>query len=213
MHTRSKDPTGELMMPFNPLQFVKRRLGFRSTADGAFSGALEVAREISDIPTYRPSLPALVAELTRARRYERPLAIVVLELERECFIEQGSRVAGKNGNGNGADRVALARTAQVVSFILGSILRGTLRESDIAAYAATEDRYVILLAESDQVRAQNTVQRLHELFQRRAHAHFRAGIAEFPADGVTLGELVSSAQREWRHRSVQVSELSRPAIP
>ena len=58
-------------MAFNPFRFLGRQFGSRYTAEDALGRIAALARQISDIPTYRSSLPVLAAELTRARRYER----------------------------------------------------------------------------------------------------------------------------------------------
>lgn len=157
----------------------------------------------TDIPTFRRSIPDLARELARARRYQRPLAIVVLGLGNGEISEPISSLTGEGGNGNSAsDMQSLAHSTQLVSILLGSLFRNVMRESDIVTYSATEDRYVILLAESNEEQARQAVQRLDMLFNKRTLAHLRAGIAEFPSGALTLEDLVSHAQRAWKERPV-----------
>jgi len=155
------------------------------------------------IPSFRRSLPEFGRELARARRAQRPLAVVVLSLGRDLLLEQELRSAAAGGNGSVASRMQLLkRTTHLVSLVLGAILRDALRESDIVTYGAADDRYVILLTDTNVVQAQQAVQRLSELFYQRTFSYLRAGIAEFPADGLTLEDLVSSAQVAWDKRPV-----------
>lgn len=194
-------------MLFKPLQFLADlRRGRRSTED-VFRHVASQLQRTADISAFRQSIPALTAEMARARRYKRPLAVVMLGLANDSLPEHVYRLVGENGNDNGDGKKILSRTTQLVSFVLGFILRDALRESDIATYSAADDRYILMLAESTRAQAQETVQRLNGLFYQRVYAHLRAGIAEFPDDGLTLDELVSGAQQEWHQRPVAVTEI------
>lgn len=201
-------------MSFNPFQFLAGLRRRQLDPEDAVGRVVSlVVRRSADIPAFRRSLPALMAEMARARRYQRPLTVVLLGLENGRLPEHVYHLVGDNGTDNGTSRQILSRTTQLVSFVLGSILRDTLRESDIAAYHATEDRYILLLTESTRAQARDTVQRLNQLFHPRVHTALRAGIAEFPIDGLTLDELISSAQQEWHQTPVPVTEIPvvRPA--
>ena len=115
-------------------------------AEAAFVRAASLASKTAGISLFRHSLPELTQEVARARRYQRPLSIVVLGMERDQLSEYMSSLFGHGGNGNGAyrDRL-LVRAAQLVTVVLGPVLRDVLRETDIVTYLAAEDRYVILL--------------------------------------------------------------------
>lgn len=196
-------------MGFNPFQFLTRQFGSRSTAGGALGRTMALVQKTANLPAYRASLPELAAELARARRYHRPLAVVVLELEREGLVEPFSHLV--SGNGNGIDRKVLTHTTQIVSFVLASVLRDTLRESDIATFLPATGRHVLLLAESGMEEARNTVHRLNDLFYRRMAARFRAGIAQFPADGLTLDKLVAQAQQQWQQETAPLAQVEMAA--
>ncbi len=195
-------------MSFNPFQFLAGLRRRPSDPEDAVGRVVSLVRRSADIPAFRRSLPALSAEMARARRYQRPLTVLILGLENGRLPEHLYNLVGGNGDDNGTGRQILSRTTQLVSFVLGTILRDTLRESDIATYHATEDRYVLLLTESTRAQARDTVQRLNQLFHRRVHTDLRAGIAEFPIDGLTLDELISSAQQEWHQTPVPVTEIA-----
>jgi len=194
-------------MSFNPFQFLAGLRRRQPDTEDAVGRVVSLVRRSADIPAFRRSLPALTAEMARARRYRRPLVVVMLGLENDRLPEHIHKLAGENGSDNGTGRQILSRTTQLVSFVLGSILRDTLRESDITTYHATEDRYILLLTESTRAQARDTVQRLNQLFHRRVYTDLRAGIAEFPIDGLTLDELIGSAQQEWHQTPVPVTEI------
>lgn len=195
-------------MSFNPFQFLASLRRRQLDTEDAVGRVVSLVRRSADIPSFRRSLPALTAEMARARRYGRPLAVVMLGLENDRLPEHIYNLVSDNGNDNGTGRQILSRTTQLVSFVLGSILRDTLRESDIAAYHAAEDRYVLLLTESTRAQARDTVQRLNQLFHRRVHTDLRAGIAEFPIDGPTFDELIRRAQQEWHQTPVPMTEIA-----
>jgi GGDEF domain-containing protein len=186
-------------MRFAPLQFFTGLFRRRNETEYAIARAASLVLRTANIPSFRRSLPELAAELARARRYQRPLAVVMLGLENDRLPEHILDL-GQDGNGNAAEKQILTRTKQIVSFVLASILRDALRDSDIATYFAADDRYVLVLTESNRARAMDTVQRLNDLFYQRVRAYLRAGIAEFPTDGLTLEDLVSNAQRSWHER-------------
>lgn len=194
-------------MSFKPFQFLADLRRGRQSTEDVFGRAASQVKRSTNISAFRQSVPALTAEMARARRYKRPLAVVMLGLADDSLPEHVYRLVGENGNDNGAGKQILSRTTQLVSFVLGFILRDTLRESDIATYSAADDRYILLLVESTRSQAQETVQRLNQLFYQRVYAHLRAGIAEFPDDGLTLDELVTGAQQEWRQTPVSVTEI------
>jgi GGDEF domain-containing protein len=164
-------------------------------AEAAFAHAASLASRTAGIPLFRHSLPELTQEVTRARRYQRPLSIMVLSMQPDQLSEYMSSLFGRGGNGNSANRDRLlARAAQLVTVVLGPVLRDVLRQTDIVTYMAAEDQYVILLPESDGAQAERVVERINEHFYTRTFAHLRAGIAAFPADGLTVEDLVARAQ-------------------
>ncbi|MBA2244401.1 MAG: hypothetical protein H0W11_05570 [Gemmatimonadetes bacterium] len=157
--------------------------------------ALDASRAL-DIPTYRQWLPRLEAELRRARRYERPLAVLVLSPE--IFgTESGS---GENGN-SALPVPLLLQTAHLVFFLLGSLLCDTMRESDIVTYAAEPHLYMIVLPEAGEAEARQAVRRLGVAFYDRVPVRLRAGIAEFPRDGLTIEDLFGRARNNWHECS------------
>jgi hypothetical protein len=94
-------------------------------------------------------------------------------------------------------------TSQVATIVFGSVLQEALRESDIVTYVVAHNQYAILLTESTKAQARRAIERLAALYNQRTLDHLRAGIAEFPADALTLEELIASAQSAWQEQPVR----------
>jgi hypothetical protein len=186
-----------------------RRLGGARWA----AGGTPLLAQLPTIPTFQELRPALDGELRRSRRYERPLAVLVVVPALDPLPSangNGSRAQGGNGShdshrsansaGEGANhQIADVATrplfwAQLRFLVLGSLLCGTLRESDVVSYAAELDEFVALLPECDGAAARQAVARLHGLYSSRVGIGLRAGIAVYPGDGLTLDDLLEHAR-------------------
>lgn len=199
---------------------LRRLGGERWTAGGS-----PLLAQLPMIPTFQELRPALDGELRRSRRYERPLAVLVVVPD----VEPLPTVNGNgSANGNGAANGTGARThggngahdpngagnggsggnggheinaivpvywAQLRFLMLGSLLCGTLRESDVVSYAAELHEFVALLPECTGAAARQAVERLHLVYSNRMAIGVRAGIAVYPADGLTLDDLLDHARR------------------
>ena len=183
------------------LSFLSPTRLTRSKAEATIADAAKVATRAAGVPTFRRSLPDLARELARARRYGRPLSVVVLSLGNGHLAEEVRRVNGNNGDST-ADVKLLTRTSQVASIVFGWVLQEALRESDTLSYFAADNRYVILMTESTHEQAHKAMERLSALYYQRTLDHLRAGIAQFPGDGLTLEDLVVSAQKAWHEKPV-----------
>lgn len=188
------------------------------------TGGASALAHLPAIPTFQELRPAIEGELRRSRRYERPLAVLVVTADVSVgSARKGTNGAGHHGNGangagvsNGAgvrhDEESDARSypppsapiasveqplhwAQLRVQLLGSVLCGTLRESDIVGYAVDVNEFVALLPECDDPAARRTLVRLDALYFDRIGIGLRAGLAVFPRDGLTLDDLVVHARR------------------
>jgi hypothetical protein len=119
----------------------------------------------------------LEAELARARRYERPLTVGVVALEPAEAAEPGP------------DRCA----APLALFLAGAAVREALRGSDLVTYDARHNHYVILFTESTKMQAVPAAKRVQALLYTRTSLRVRHGLAEFPADGLLLEDLITMA--------------------
>ncbi len=150
--------------------------------------------ELGAVPTYSSTLKHLVNELARVRRYQRPLTIVVLRLESDKLILDLKRsLVAEQGNGSVESYNQVMQTIQLVFSLVGSILKESLRESDIATYDVRNNQYIMMLPESNREQAELTITRLKKLLFKRTAGHLVAGIAEFPSDGLIMEDLVKCA--------------------
>jgi hypothetical protein len=112
---------------------------------------------------------------------------------------------GSSANGHENGHAAEDKVAEVPSIwtiyavqlrflLLGSLLCGTLRESDVVSYAAEYHEFIALLPECDVSAARQAVERLHKLYMGRTRTGVRAGLAAFPGNGLTLDTLVEHAR-------------------
>jgi hypothetical protein len=119
------------------------------------------------LPALADCQPFFEREMARARRYERPLGIVVHDFD------------------------------PVWEFApeLAHLLVQTLRITDLAALDATRKHVVVLLPETDRLQAETVAARLRRLIPPPTPIRPRVGTAVFPADALILDELVAVAAR------------------
>ena len=152
-----------------------------------------LAVQMMRVPDYHQSQTQFSQELIRARRYGRPLSVVVLMLD---------ETASDNG-GAGDSRT---RRIDLAFLLLGSVWRDATRKSDLVTWDPVLNRYVIALTETGKSEAQRLSNRLLQLSSQGSDIRFRAGFAEFPTDGLTVEDLVNVAL-------AQLEESSQPALP
>ena len=166
------------------LTFMRGRGLWGDPSEGN-DGELRQEVAILGIPTYRQALRGLHAELRRARRYQHPLTVVALS------------PAGLTLEPQDAERI---RAPHLSFYLLGSLLRDVLRETDVPTYSAEHHLYAVFMLETREAEAVSAVDRLRELFHGRTGARVRAGTAEFPRDGLTVDDLLSGARLAWEER-------------
>lgn len=146
--------------------------------------SLSLLIDALSIPHYRKALPGLNRELSRARRFQRPLTVLVIR------PLPGVALPG-SPSGNG---VPTAKPLNQLDFLLtGTILRDSIREIDMLVYDGLQHQYIILLPETTREGARHTVNRLLEMGGDRVRGKTTIGIAEFPADGLIIEDLLQNA--------------------
>jgi len=146
-------------------------------------------QKIVRMPTYRESAPALAAEIDRARRYQRPVSLAIVQFdEAPPGLDHHEALRG-DGGGNGLYPELL------VAMVLGAVIKDSLRTTDLLSYHVEGGCYVVLMPELNAAQAHLAAQRLNDLVLARIFAPIRVGIAQFPRDGWTLPELFSHAER------------------
>lgn len=145
----------------------------------------------------------LVAEFGRARRYEQTLSIVVVSA---VPIGDGEATARR------ADFLGVRRGPDVLPLLAGAGFREALRESDVLCYRPTDRLFVLGLPQTDTEAGRRAMERVGGLFRTRLRLELVVGVAEFPADGLTLEDLLEKARS--RAQSVRTAtERGRPQEP
>lgn len=136
----------------------------------------EVSRVLAgaSVPTFRRALPAMSAEMDRARRYDRPVALALIADARRT-----------HGDGLAA--------SGLITAVIASVLRDVVRETDIVTYAATLGRCLLMMPEIHAVEARRALCRVGDLCASRLMFPIRGGLSTFPYDGWTLEELIRHA--------------------
>ncbi|MGD0213377.1 MAG: GGDEF domain-containing protein [Terriglobales bacterium] len=145
-------------------------------------------------------------ELSRARRYGKPMTIAVLDADRfKSLNDTHGHLAG-----------------DLVLRNIGAILRDSFRQSDTAGRYGGEE-FVVILPETDIEAAQRKLESVRELVATapiaittrgvKAQVTISAGLASFPQDGEDAAELFAladermfQAKTEGRNRVVARSE-------
>jgi len=157
------------------------------------------------LPTFNELKPFFDREFRRARRYERPLSVLILSLEPPVAKAQtGFKLESAGESGSVQELVA----AQLRFFHIGALLRDALRETDLAGYIADTQEFVVLLPEIDLAGAEQTVRRINALLMKRLSIGLHSGAAEFPAGGLTLGDLVDNARSGLSSQPVTFLRMS-----
>ncbi len=150
--------------------------------------------EAGTILPYRSSLPQLASELARARRYQYPLTMLVLQLDIEQLMQKNRGLFSMKKTEPGFINLLL-------SFV-GSLLRASLRDIDIVSFDLAKTQYVVLLPETTLAKAERPVSRLNEMSLKQTGVSLLVGMAEFPTDGLIIEDLVSSAEGNCRRLSL-----------
>jgi diguanylate cyclase (GGDEF)-like protein len=152
-------------------------------------------------------------ELSRARRYGRPLTLAVVNADRFKALN--------DSYGHSAGDAVLRK--------FGTLLRETFRQSDTVARYGGEE-FVVLLPETDIETAWRKVESLRDLVAatpiafapngKNIQMTISAGLASFPEDGDETGvrfaaadERMFRAKREGRNRVVAAPEAIPSSVP
>lgn len=140
----------------------------------------------ASLPSYRDMLPQLQKELSRARRLERPLSVVV--------IRSGTPIKDANSCTDD-DLNGLNQSEFLLSGPIGPIFGRAFRDIDCATYDGTSKQYVIVLPETTKPQAIQLVKRLNRLLGEKLASRLAVGLSEFPSDALCLEDLVFFACR------------------
>jgi GGDEF domain-containing protein len=133
-------------------------------------------------------------ELTRSRRYDRPLGLVVIESESDD--RKIARQMLKSVQQDLMSRFTLARIGQIIS--------DRIRQTDLVL-RDHHGRFVILCPETDLESAILLGSRVAQDVEERTDFHVLWGVAAFPEDALTFDDLLLKA-RERLARSMPVEK-------
>ena len=186
------------MQMWPSLPFSIGRLLRGGDTDEPEDQAAELVTREAPVPEFRELLPHLRGELDRARRYQRPLSVLVVTPhpvgDDGAWPDTGGDA---NARSNGKKVLLETRLPHLASLLVGSILAGAVRQGDRVTYRTANDRFVVLLAEADREVARGAVRRIEGMMRERARLGMRVGIATFPEDGFTLSDLLGQASEQW----------------
>jgi hypothetical protein len=122
-------------------------------------------------------------EFTRSRRYHRPLALLLMEVDPEIHKENGQVL--KNIQSDIVNRFTSAR--------IGQIIDDRLRQTDLVL----RDRqwsYVIICPETDYASVLQLARRISQAVREKTGYSILWGIAAFPEEALTFEELMKKAR-------------------
>ena len=155
----------------------------------ASTGRRHAKNIATSLISFSQARPSLELGMEHARRLEYKLAILVIqELD-----PAESRMAAANDESNTREENEGHETRIVDVLRNTSLLRETLRMTDIAAYDEDRQIVVIMLPGIDNADAAHTMQRIRKQLHMEPGNGVQLGCAEFPGDGLLLDDLISSA--------------------
>jgi len=128
---------------------------------------------------------AIKVELTRSRRYNHPLTVLVLEPDPETLQASLQRTL-QEIRLNMAKRYANARLCQIVN--------EAARRTDLVLQQAKNGRFVILCPETEPDASTVLASRIQSLAHDNLGISIAWGAAAFPAEAVTFDELLQKAE-------------------
>ena len=145
--------------------------------------------EETGLPVYHNTLPILHKELSRMRRFERPLAVAVLQ-PNGIAADKPNAYSPQANNANGNDNKSISQ----VEFILcGLVFNNSIRDIDMLSYDTQKNQFIISLPETNKAQAHFTIERIKKLIGIRMAGQLAVGVAEFPDNGLILEDLIEHA--------------------
>lgn len=137
-------------------------------------------------------------ELTRSRRYRRPLSLVIIEAESGRQENPAEMLKGIQH-----DLLRRFTAARI-----GQIIDDSVRQTDLVA-RDHRGRFVVLCPETDLLSAGFLGQRISRVVKERTNLNILTGVAAFPEEALTFDDLLQKARERLNH-PVAVSEEQIP---
>ena len=140
---------------------------------------LAIIDELSGLFNYRYFLEALSSEVYRAKRYNRFLSLIVIDVNHFKIINDNK--GHEEGN-------------KLIKEIADILIKNTRKSNIVCRYGG--DEFVIILPETNYNDAKKLVLRLKEVIYKKIGISISLGIASFPKNGKTVKGLFNYADRE-----------------
>ena len=137
-------------------------------------------------------------ELTRSRRYHRPLSLFIIDTEPE--EQKRTREMLKSIQQDLMFRFTSARVGQIID--------DRIRQTDLVL-KDHRGRFIVLCPETDGANTSLLAVRIAKAVEERTDLHVLYGVVTFPEDALTFDELLQKA----RERLVAIASMSREQIP
>jgi GGDEF domain-containing protein len=137
-------------------------------------------------------------ELTRSRRYHRPLSVVIIQSEAD--IDLLSREAFKNIQQDLMSRFTSARVGQIID--------DRVRQTDLVL-RDYKGRFIVLCPETDFANASLLAQRIAQSIKERTSLRVLWGVAAFPEEALTFEDLLQKA----RERLTDATSIPTEVVP
>ncbi|HKJ39162.1 MAG TPA: diguanylate cyclase [Anaerolineales bacterium] len=134
-------------------------------------------------------------ELTRSRRYHRPLSVVLIESESDD--DKVTREMLKSIQHDLLSRFTLARVGQIID--------DRIRQTDLVLRDHT-GRFIILCPETDLDSARLLSKRIAQSVKERTELEIRCGVAAFPDEALTFDDLLHKARQRIAESALVKSE-------
>jgi GGDEF domain-containing protein len=123
-------------------------------------------------------------ELTRSRRYHRPLSVVMIQPESD--EEELTREAFKNIQHDLMSRFTSARVGQIID--------DRVRQTDLVL-RDYQGRFIVLCPETDLSNATLLAKRISQAIKERTNLRVLWGVAAFPEEALTFEDLLQKARQ------------------
>jgi GGDEF domain-containing protein len=140
-------------------------------------------------------------ELTRSRRYHRPLSIVIIQSESED--EKLTREAFKNIQHDLMSRFTSARVGQIID--------DRVRQTDLVL-RDYKGRFIVLCPETDFSNAALLAKRIAQAIKERTSLRVLWGVAAFPEEALTFEDLLQKARERLTEDSTSLPNEAVPVI-
>jgi len=134
-------------------------------------------------------------ELTRSRRYHRPLSLVVIESESED--EKTTREMLKSIQHDLLNRFTSARVGQIID--------DRIRQTDLVL-RDRRGRFIILCPETELEDASLLAKRIAQAVKERTSLHVLWGVAAFPEEALTFDDLLQKARERLMDSGLVTNE-------